>query len=120
MVWAAAATIMAGSGIAWARAGKPDVRVVVTASRSDATLEQMPLYTTVISAEQIRQSPAQTLDQLLRQVPGINLTGAPYFTTDPMLASVRAAGEATSILEASRLRHEQFAHEFGAWTPTQG
>jgi tetratricopeptide (TPR) repeat protein len=43
----------------------------------------------------------------------------PYFAADPLLGSVRSAGEATSILETARLRHEQFAHEFGAWT-TQG
>jgi len=91
-VWAAVATMMVADSSAWAQAGKPDVRVVVTASRSDATLEQMPLYTTVITAEQIRQSPAQTLDQLLRQVPGINLTGAPYFTTDPTGNQIRMRG----------------------------
>ena len=96
MVWAAAATMMVADSSAWAQAGKPDVRVVVTASRSDATLEQMPLYTTVISAEQIRQSPAQTLDQLLRQVPGINLTGAPYFTTDPTGNQIRMRGVTNS------------------------
>ncbi len=40
----------------------------------------------------------------------------PYFSADPMLAGVRAAPEATPILETSRLRHEQFSHEFGSWT----
>jgi outer membrane cobalamin receptor len=45
---------------------KPDISVVVTASRGNTTLEEMPLYTTVITQEQIQRSPGQTLDQLLR------------------------------------------------------
>jgi iron complex outermembrane receptor protein len=76
--------------------GNPDLRVVVTASRGDATLEEMPLYTTVITREEIRNTPATTLDQLLRQVPGINLAGAPYFTTDPTGNQVRMRGVTNS------------------------
>ncbi len=37
----------------------------------------------------------------------------PYFTTDPLLAKVRATKEAATLLEAARLRHDQFAREFG-------
>ena len=44
----------------------------------------------------------------------------PYLLADPFLASVRAAHEAVPIFETARLRHEQFAHEFGAWVPTHG
>jgi serine/threonine protein kinase/tetratricopeptide (TPR) repeat protein len=40
----------------------------------------------------------------------------PYFASDPLLAAVRAANDATPVLEGARLRHEQFAREFGAWT----
>jgi serine/threonine-protein kinase len=40
----------------------------------------------------------------------------PYFMSDPLLANVRAWTEGTAVLEAARLRHEQFAREFGAWT----
>ena len=39
---------------------------VETASRSDTKVEDMALHTTVISQEEIRRSPAQTVDQLLR------------------------------------------------------
>src|SRR5262245_21839871 len=57
--------------------------VVVTATRSAKTLEQMSLHTSVITRETIRRSPARTLDQLLRDIPGFNLPGAPFNVTDP-------------------------------------
>ena len=57
--------------------------VVVTASRSQARVQDMPLSTTIISSEQIQKSPAQTLDQLLRSVPGLNFSGVPETQSDP-------------------------------------
>jgi outer membrane cobalamin receptor len=70
--------------------------VVVTATRSQTTLEQMPLHTTVIGRKDIQQSPARTLDQLLRAVPGMNLPGAPYYTTDPTGHQTRLRGATNS------------------------
>ena len=92
---ALAAALAAGVGNTPAHAAdrpNPDVSLVVTATRSDTTLSEMPLYTTVITRDDIRNSPAQTLDQLLRQVPGINLGGAPYYETDPTGNQVRMRG----------------------------
>lgn len=57
--------------------------VVVTASRSQAKVEEMPLHTTIVSQEDIRKSPATTLDQLLRNVPGMNFAGVPAALSDP-------------------------------------
>lgn len=57
--------------------------VVVSATRTTTTLEHMPLHTTVIGQEELAKSPAQTLDQLLRDVSGINMGGAPFYETDP-------------------------------------
>ncbi len=57
--------------------------VVVTTSRSQAQVEAMPLNTTIVSQEDIQKSSAQTLDQLLRDVPGLNFTGVPAAQTDP-------------------------------------
>lgn len=57
--------------------------VVVSATRSTTTLERMPLHATVIAASDLHKSPAQTLDQLLRGVSGMNISGAPFYTTDP-------------------------------------
>ena len=57
--------------------------VVVSATRAGTEAERVPLHTTVIPRAAIMKSPAQTLDQLLRDVTGMNLPGAPYYTTDP-------------------------------------
>ena len=57
--------------------------VVVSATRTTTTLERMPLHATVIDHEDLQKSPAQTLDQLLRGVSGMNMSGAPFYTTDP-------------------------------------
>ncbi|WP_168204823.1 TonB-dependent receptor [Noviherbaspirillum sp. UKPF54] len=57
--------------------------VVVSASRSQAKVEEMPLHSTIVSQEDIRKSPATTLDQLLRNVPGMNFTGVPAALSDP-------------------------------------
>ena len=57
--------------------------VVVTASRSQAKVEEMPLHTTIITQEEIKKSPAASLDQLLRTIPGMNFTGVPAASSDP-------------------------------------
>lgn len=57
--------------------------VVISASRSETQLQQMPLHTTVVSREDIELSPAQTVDQLLRNVPGMNFTAVPAALSDP-------------------------------------
>lgn len=67
-------------------------KIVVTASRSDARLEQMPQYTTIISRDDIEKSPSQTLDQVLKNVPGMNIGGSPYFNNDPTGQSLKMRG----------------------------
>lgn len=57
--------------------------VTVSASRNDTSAQDMPLNATIISREDIEKSPAQTLDQLLRTVPGFNFTGVPAAISDP-------------------------------------
>jgi iron complex outermembrane receptor protein len=70
--------------------------VVVTATRATTTLEHMPLHASVITRDDIKKSPAQSLDQLLREVPGINLSGAPFYTTDPTGHQTRLRGVSNS------------------------
>ena len=57
--------------------------IVVSASRSQAQVEAMPLNTTIVSQEDIQRASAQTLDQVLRDVPGLNFTGVPAAQSDP-------------------------------------
>jgi iron complex outermembrane receptor protein len=68
-----------------ADAAKPaDLKaVLVSVSRSQAQVEAMPLNTTIVSQEDIQRSAAQTLDQLLRDIPGLNFTGVPAAQSDP-------------------------------------
>jgi iron complex outermembrane receptor protein len=70
--------------------------VVITATRGDTRLERMPLHTTVISRAQLAQSSAQTLDQVLRDIPGLNLPGAPFFVSDPTGHQTRLRGVTNS------------------------
>ena len=67
-------------------------QVVVTASRSHVRIEQMPLHTTIVSQQDILRSAAQTLDQLLRDVPGFNFTGVPTTQSDPTGHSTKMRG----------------------------
>lgn len=72
--------------------------VVVTATRSDTTLQDMPLHTTVISRSEIENSPATSVDQLLRQVPGVVLPGAPFYTSDPTGNNITFRGMSKKVL----------------------
>lgn len=66
-----------------AQAEKSLENVVVSVSRSQAKVEQMPLHTTVVTQEEIQRTPAQTLDQLFRTLPGLNFSGVPATQSDP-------------------------------------
>lgn len=66
--------------------------VVVSASRNETRVEDMPLHTTVVTQEEIRRSPAQTLDQLLRTIPGFNFSGVPAHQSDPTGHQTRMRG----------------------------
>ena len=72
--------------------------IVVTASRSDTRLDDMPLHTTVITQEDIRNSPAQSLDQVLRNVPGLLVPGSPANVTDPTGQNIKFRGMDKKVL----------------------
>ena len=67
-------------------------KIVVTASRAETKLEAMPQHTTLITREDIEKSPAQSVDQLLRNIPGITLPGTSYQFKDPTGTSVTVRG----------------------------
>jgi outer membrane receptor protein involved in Fe transport len=58
-----------------ARAEEPErlEPVVVTATRTEQRVDEVPASITVLTREDIRQSAGQALDDLLRQVPGFSL-----------------------------------------------
>jgi outer membrane cobalamin receptor len=76
------ALLAIGSSVAAQAATELDTQVV-TASRSQARIEQMPLHTTILSRDDIEKSAAQTLDALLRDIPGFQFSGIPATQSDP-------------------------------------
>lgn len=66
--------------------------VTVAASLNRTTIEEMPLHTTIVSRADIDKSPAQTLDQLLRTIPGFDFTGVPAAMSDPTGQQTRMRG----------------------------
>lgn len=64
----------------WAPASEPDSLgtiqredILVTASRSGRTESELPASVQILSSETLRQSPGQTTDDVLRQIPGFSL-----------------------------------------------
>ena len=88
---AALVALWAASAEAQEATAAPEA-IIVTASRSNTLAEEMPLHSTVVTQEDIRKSPAQTVDQLLRTVPGLNFTGIPVVQSDPTGHQTRMRG----------------------------
>jgi iron complex outermembrane receptor protein len=66
--------------------------VVVNATRSGTTLDQMSLNTTILTKEVLESSPDQTIDQVLKNVPGVFLNDVPYYQKDPTGQSINVRG----------------------------
>lgn len=64
--------------------------LVVTASRTEQKLHDVPASITVISAEQLKTTPADDYGDILRNVPGINVTQ--IGTRDVQVSSRQATG----------------------------
>jgi len=52
----------------------------------------MPVHTTVITSEDIQKSPFQSLDELLKTIPGFNFSGAPSYLSDPTGTQTKIRG----------------------------
>ena len=66
--------------------------ITITASRNQTLLRDMPVHTTVIMADEIQKSPFQSLDELLKTVPGFNFSGAPSYLSDPTGTQTKIRG----------------------------
>ena len=78
---------------AMARAQSEDDQIVVTATR-DATTREVPESVTILSADQIRATPAKSLDDILRAVPSVNLPAASSSLVNPALSTASMRGSA--------------------------
>ncbi len=84
--------------VAWAQIAPPpnyDQKLndmVVNATRSGTQLDQMSLNTTILTKEVLESSPDQTIDQVLKNVPGVFLNDVPYYQKDPTGQSINVRG----------------------------
>ena len=74
--------------------------IVVSARRSSTRAQDMALSTTVVDRQDLDIAPGQTLDQVLKNVPGINLTDIPSFAQHPtgQGISMRGLGNARTLV----------------------
>ena len=83
---------------AWAQIAPPpnyDQKLndmVVNATRSGTPLDEMSLNTTILTKEVLESSPDQTIDQVLKNVPGVFLNDVPYYQKDPTGQSINVRG----------------------------
>jgi outer membrane receptor protein involved in Fe transport len=90
--------LLSQAAITWAQIAPPpnyDQKlgdVVVNATRSDTPLDQMSLNTTILTKEVLEASPDQTIDQVLKNVPGVFLNDVPYYQKDPTGQSINVRG----------------------------
>jgi iron complex outermembrane receptor protein len=66
--------------------------MAVNATRSGTPLDQMSLNTTILTKEVLESSPDQTIDQVLKNVPGVFLNDVPYYQKDPTGQSINVRG----------------------------
>jgi len=74
--------------------------VIVSASRSGTELRDMTQNTSVITSEDIENSPNQTVDQILKNQSSVFLNDQPYYLKDPTGQSlnVRGLGNARTLV----------------------
>ena len=66
--------------------------VVVSATRSARTLDDIPASVTVLNREQIQATPAQSLDDVIRTVPGINMPSSASYEQHPTSNAINMRG----------------------------
>ncbi len=65
---------------------------VTAATRSDVKIEDLPVSATIVTREEVQETAAQTLDELLLKVPGVNLQEPPSFAQHPTSNAVSMRG----------------------------
>ncbi len=89
------ALVLAGSANAEHEPGLVDAgpeEIVVTATRNQRPLSQVPMSVSVLGRDEILETPAQSVDDLLRTVPGVNLPAGSSLVTHPTSQAVSIRG----------------------------
>ena len=89
-----AAATMSGSVDAQTQEATPHQLppVVVTATRSERSVADVPLSVTVVGREEVLNTPAQSLDDVLRTVPSLNVPNLASYQQHPTANSVSMRG----------------------------
>ncbi|MFI4964676.1 MAG: TonB-dependent receptor [Caulobacterales bacterium] len=66
--------------------------IIVTATRSERSLQDVPVSAAVVTAAQIAQTPAKSLDDILRRVPSVDVPIAASYQTHPTSLNVSMRG----------------------------
>jgi outer membrane receptor protein involved in Fe transport len=79
---------------------KVDETIVVTATRSERSVSELPVSTTVVSEKQLHTAPATFVDDLLRTVPGVhmNLAGSASSLTTGQRISMHGLGGTRALV----------------------
>jgi iron complex outermembrane receptor protein len=74
---------------------QPSDEIVVTALRRNSTVQTTPIAISALGGEQLQHLGATTITDIIRQVPGLQLTESDSGRTRVSIRGVQAAGEAT-------------------------
>jgi outer membrane receptor for ferrienterochelin and colicin len=74
--------------------------IVVTATRTERSLADMPVSVSVVTRQDVKDAPAIGTDDILRTVPGINMPFLNSFTQHPTgnLAGMRGLGDLRTLV----------------------
>ena len=80
------------AGIAYADDAAPIESVVITATRSERKLADIPESVSVVTAQAIADTPAQALDDILRRSPSVDLPSAASYQVHPTANNISMRG----------------------------
>jgi outer membrane receptor protein involved in Fe transport len=94
LLLATSAVLMAVPQLAHADEAAPNTvgEVIVTATRSARSLQDVPVSASVVTGAEIAQTPAKSLDDVLRRVPSVDAPIAASYQTHPTSLNVSMRG----------------------------
>lgn len=65
---------------------------IVSANRTPGSIGDLPISASILTQEQIKDTPAQSLDQVMFTVPGVNISELPSFSQHPTANGISMRG----------------------------
>src|ERR1051326_7749403 len=88
--------------------------IVITATRAERSANEVPVSVTVVPEQQIENAPAQSVDDLLRTIPGINLPFGSTLVQHPTAEAISMRGlggiRTLVLLDGVPLNHPFFGY----------